>query len=83
MRCPEMYPPDDESYRPVAVARTMFLRGVDRRAAETILERIEASDAMMAVTLLRVLGGALARVPEDATAFAHRRSRIMANVAAL
>lgn len=38
---------------------------------------------MMAVTQLRVLGGAMARVPVEATAFAHRRSRIMANVAAL
>src|SRR5712691_3280605 len=32
---------------------------------------------------LRVLGGAMARVPVEATAFAHRRSRIMVNCAAL
>ena len=37
----------------------------------------------MAVTQLRVLGGAMARVPADATAFAHRGSRIMANVVAM
>jgi hypothetical protein len=37
----------------------------------------------MAVTQLRVLGGAMARVPVDATAFAHRKSKIMANLAAL
>jgi hypothetical protein len=37
----------------------------------------------MAVAQLRVLGGAMARVPADATAFAHRGRRIMANVAAL
>jgi Berberine and berberine like len=36
----------------------------------------------MRVAQLRVLGGAMARVPSDATAFAHRRSRIMVNVAA-
>jgi hypothetical protein len=36
----------------------------------------------MRVAQLRVLGGAMARVPDDATAFAHRRSRIMVNVAA-
>jgi FAD/FMN-containing dehydrogenase len=30
-----------------------------------------------------VLGGAMARVPADATAFAHRDRRIMTNVAAL
>jgi hypothetical protein len=36
----------------------------------------------MRVAQLRVLGGAMARVPVDATAFAHRRSRIMVNLAA-
>jgi FAD/FMN-containing dehydrogenase len=37
----------------------------------------------MAAVQLRVLGGAMARVPSDATAFAHRDGRIMANVAAM
>jgi FAD/FMN-containing dehydrogenase len=78
-----MYPPADEEYRPVAVARTMFVGGVSRRTAETIVERIEASTAAMAATQLRVLGGAMSRVPADATAFAHRGSRILANVAAI
>ena len=51
--------------------------------AETIVDRIEGSTAPMAVAQLRVLGGAMARVPADATAFAHRGRRIMANVAAI
>jgi hypothetical protein len=38
---------------------------------------------MMAVTQLRMLGGAMARVPADATAFAHRDKRLMVNLAAL
>jgi hypothetical protein len=37
----------------------------------------------MRVAQLRVLGGAMARVPAEATAFAHRSSRLMVNVAAL
>jgi FAD/FMN-containing dehydrogenase len=78
-----MYPPEEQEFRPVAVARTMFLGSVDRPMAETIVERIESSNAAMAATQLRVLGGAMARVPADATAFAHRGSRIMANVAAI
>ncbi|HEV3377050.1 MAG TPA: FAD-binding oxidoreductase [Thermoleophilaceae bacterium] len=79
----EMYPPEEEEYRPVAVAKTMFVDSVGLGAAETIAERIQASDAMMAAAQIRVLGGAMARVPADATAFAHRRSRIMVNVAAI
>jgi FAD/FMN-containing dehydrogenase len=72
----------DEDFRPTAVGRTMFLETVEQDAAELIVDRLASSDAMMRVTQLRVLGGAVARVPDDATAYAHRRSRIMANVAA-
>jgi FAD/FMN-containing dehydrogenase len=82
MPYPDIYAPEQEDYRPVAIAKTMFLNGVGPAKAETIVERIGSSTASMAVTQLRVLGGAMARVPDDATAFAHRHSRIMANVAA-
>jgi FAD/FMN-containing dehydrogenase len=82
MTYPEMYPPEDESYRPTAAARTMFVDTIDRAAAETIVDYLQASDATMRVAQLRVLGGAMSRVPADATAFAHRTSRIMVNVAA-
>ncbi|HET9289450.1 MAG TPA: FAD-binding oxidoreductase [Actinomycetes bacterium] len=61
-------------------ARTMFLDAVDQATAETIVERLQASTAMMAVAQLRALGGAMARVPVEATAFAHRQRRIMAGV---
>jgi FAD/FMN-containing dehydrogenase len=82
IRYPEMYP-GEQGHRPAVVARTMFAGGVGARQAETILERIGESSAMMAVCELRVLGGAMARVPADATAFAHRQSRTMINVAAM
>jgi FAD/FMN-containing dehydrogenase len=48
-----------------------------------MLEYLQASTGSMAVAQLRVLGGAMARVPVDATAFAHRNSRIMVNLATL
>ena len=83
MRYPEIYPPEEAGYHPVGAARTMFIDAIDRSVAETILDHLQASTGSMAVTQLRVLGGAMARVPADATAFAHRRSRIMVNVAAL
>jgi hypothetical protein len=82
MPYPEIYPPDDDSYHPLAIARTMFIDKVDGDVARLIVDRLEASDATMRVAQLRVLGGAMARVPADATAFAHRTSRIMVNIAA-
>jgi FAD/FMN-containing dehydrogenase len=82
MPYPQIYPPEDETYHPTAVARTLFVNTIDRGVAETIVGYLEASDASMRVAQLRVLGGAMARVPAEATAFAHRASRIMVNVAA-
>ena len=82
MPYPALFPPEDESYRPVAVIRTAFAERVDHAAAEMILERIQGSTASRAIAQLRVLGGAMARVPADATAFAHRGRRILANVVA-
>ena len=79
----EMFPPEEGGYHPLAVGRTMFIDHVTRSEAEMILNRLQSSNASMAVTQLRVLGGAMSRVPADATAFAHRNSRIMVNLAAL
>ncbi len=82
MPYPALYPPEVPGYRPKAVVRTMFLDHVDRDVATTIVDTLEASDAQIRVAQLRVLGGAMARVPADATAFAHRGAKIMANVVA-
>ena len=83
MSYPEIYLPEEEGYHPTAVSRTMFVDEVDRGGAEAIVEQLGASSAPMRVTQLRALGGAMARVPNDATAFGHRERRIMINVAAL
>ncbi|HEX2194592.1 MAG TPA: FAD-binding oxidoreductase [Candidatus Limnocylindria bacterium] len=82
IRYPEMFPPEDESYRPLAAALTMFVNRIGHDEARTIVERLEASNAPMRAVQLRVLGGAISRVPADATAYAHRSSPIMVNVAA-
>jgi FAD/FMN-containing dehydrogenase len=79
---PEMFPPDDPDYHPTAVGRNMFIDHVDQPTARTIMEYLRTSDASMRVAQLRVLGGAAARVPVDATAYAHRAARIMVNIAA-
>jgi FAD/FMN-containing dehydrogenase len=82
MAYPEIYPPEDPDYHPAAVGHTMFVDSVDRQVAETIVKYLQASEASVRVAQLRVLGGAMARVPAEATAFAHRASRIMVNLAA-
>jgi FAD/FMN-containing dehydrogenase len=81
MAYPEMYRPADPSYRPVAAGRTLFAESVELRTAETIVEGV--ASAPRAVVQLRVLGGAMARVPAGATAFAHRDRRILGNVVSM
>ncbi len=80
---PEIYMPAEEDYHPVAAGLTMFADAVGPGTAGTILDHLETSTASMRVAQLRVLGGAMGRVPVEATAFAHRKSRIMVNLAAL
>jgi FAD/FMN-containing dehydrogenase len=82
MRYTEIFPPEQGSYHPTAVSQTMFMKNVDLELAKKMIAELQASDATMRVVQLRVLGGAMARVSNDATAFAHRSSKILTNVAA-
>jgi FAD/FMN-containing dehydrogenase len=79
---PEIYPPEEE-FHPIGAVRTMFVDSLDRSAVEGIVERLESSTAMMSVAQLRVLGGAMARVPNGETAFAHRGRKMLVNLAVL
>ena len=75
---------EGEGPKPVyATFHNMYVDGIDASAAEAILEGLGAATAPMAVTQIRVLGGAVGRVPEDATAYAHRQRPVMAHVAAM
>ena len=82
-----MFQPEDPDYHPVAVARNGFADAFDRDDAQMVLDTIRARvagpDVQMAVTQLRPLGGAVARVADDATAYAHRQRALMFNVAAI
>jgi FAD/FMN-containing dehydrogenase len=83
MKYQEMFQAEEGEFRPHAVGRTLFVDAFDRSAAEQALDHIRASSAQLAAVQLRMLGGAMARVPADATAFAHRGRRIMIALGAL
>jgi hypothetical protein len=82
MRYAEIFQPENDSYHPTAVSQNMFMKTVDQTLAQTIIDRLQDSDAVMRVVQLRTLGGKYAQVPRDATAFAYRTNEIMVNIAA-
>jgi FAD/FMN-containing dehydrogenase len=57
--------------------RSLFLDTLDDAAVDAILERASHPSSPFAITQVRVLGGAMARVPADATAFAHRGASVL------
>ena len=67
----------DAEQRTPASHRSLFLDSLDDAAIDTILEHMAAPSSPVAMTQIRILGGALARVPTDATAFAHRDAKVM------
>ncbi len=83
MPYPEMYAGeegDEEHPRMKIVGRSLFVGHVDGERAAAIVAAMHAGDAPMRAVQLRVVDGAAARVPVEATAYAHRRNRIMAIV---
>ncbi|WP_053204616.1 FAD-binding oxidoreductase [Jiangella muralis] len=71
----------DDEYHPTATARTMFADELDLGRVTQVLERLRTAPAPMRVAQFRPLGGAIDRVPADATAYAHRGRAFMVNVA--
>jgi FAD/FMN-containing dehydrogenase len=84
MPYPEIYQLTEGGPAPAQeVARSLFVDAVDGRAAEAVVDHLQASTAPLSVAQLRVLGGAMARVSPDATAFAHRGRRVMVAIGAV
>ncbi|HSC49831.1 MAG TPA: FAD-binding oxidoreductase [Gaiellaceae bacterium] len=79
----EMFAAPAQDAPPRAVVRTFFSDSLDDAAAGELLARLQASTAQLPAAQIRVLGGAVARVPAEATAFAHRQRRLLVNVAAV
>jgi FAD/FMN-containing dehydrogenase len=83
MRYPEILAGQEGPPPAFAAGTNILVDGLDTRAVETILAHLETATAPVAAVQLRVLGGAMARVPAGATAFGHRDARLMVNVAAM
>lgn len=77
---PHLFAPIPDSYHVTAATRTVF--GTASDTAAVVCARLGDPTASTRIVQLRVLGGAMARVPSDATAFAHRGARLMATVVA-
>ena len=79
MPYPGIYQFTAEGSKPGAgTMRSAFLDTLDDEAVDTILREMAAAPGYgMDFTQIRVLGGAMADVPADATAFAHRGATVM------
>ena len=83
IRYPEMYAGAEGPAPAYAAGTNMLVDELSTGAAETILAHLDTATAAIAAVQVRVLGGAMARVPDDATAFGHRGARLMVNIAAM
>lgn len=78
-----LYPPDSPELQALKFSvRQRFVDSVGLAEATMLVDKVNASHAPFRLGEIRVLGGAFARVPETATAFAHRNSRILVNFVA-
>jgi FAD/FMN-containing dehydrogenase len=76
-----IYQGEDEEYHPTAVALNGFTEDLGADKIEAAIAAIDASDAPLAAVQIRLLGGAVARVSDEATAYAHRSRKFMVNTA--
>lgn len=72
-----LFLPEDPNMRPAVSIRTQFVDTVDLAMARRLLAELDKGEAPMRMLQIRVLGGAMARVADDATAFAHRKAKVL------
>jgi FAD/FMN-containing dehydrogenase len=83
MPYPEMYEEAGPPGRPKVAVRSTFVDDIDESMADRMFGQLRTAPPPMAMAQVRVLGGAMARIPADATAFAHRGRRMLVTVGAM
>jgi len=71
---PDLFPADGDDDGPAwgVASRTVFADALDDALIDVILDRLASPSAPEALVQLRVLGGAIARIPNAATAYGWR-----------
>jgi len=78
MPYPAIYRANEGASTPMpSVNRTILLEVVDDMVVEALSDAYAAAPGVQTLIQIRVLGGAMAEVPSDATAFAHRRAPVL------
>lgn len=73
MPYPAMYAFTDQNTLPHGASiRMMFADDLSDHAIDTMVDAVHHASSEMSIIQLRAMGGAFGRVPNDATAFAHR-----------
>jgi FAD/FMN-containing dehydrogenase len=83
IRYAEMYAAPEPPGPAFSVGTNLLVDDLSVGGAETILAHLETANAAIAAVEVRVLGGAMARIADRATAFGHRRAKLMLNIAAV
>jgi FAD/FMN-containing dehydrogenase len=74
----QLYPAEEPGTgRLRRATRSMFIDHFTEHAESTVFDRVQVGPSAMSAVEIRVLGGAMARVPANATAFSHRQRRLM------
>lgn len=83
IRYSEMYAGPEPPGPAFSAGTNLLLDELSARSAEAIVTHLENATAAIPVVELRVLGGAMARVADEATAFGHRKAKLMVNISAM
>jgi hypothetical protein len=83
IRYPEIYAGSEPPAPAFSAGTNLLIDEISKDGAESIIAHLETATAPIAAVEVRVLGGAMARVPDGSTAFGNRRARLMVNIAAM